>query len=111
MIFISNWIHGGSKRPLLIDGESNGEEVGGFGEGPARMGIIFNKDPCGSLRAYGVSSFSPPSSSPFNLHGALHVRDVYISINKTRVQRARLEGMSLLMSITWQFLRGQLTNI
>lgn len=46
MIFISNWIHGGSKGPFLIDGESNGEEVGGFGEGPARMGIIFNKDPC-----------------------------------------------------------------
>lgn len=71
MIFISNWIHSGSKGPLLIDGESNGEEVGGFGEGPAHMGIIFNKDPC-ALRAYTAPPPSPPSppSSPFNLHGA-----------------------------------------
>lgn len=113
MIFISNWIHGGSRGPLLIDGESNGEEVGGFwGGSRARMGIIFNKDPCALRGAYGASSFFSSSSSflAFQSPPGLHVRDVYISINKTRVQRASLE-VSPLISITRQFLRGQLTHI
>lgn len=110
MIFISNWIHGGSRGPLLIDGESNGEEVGGFwGGSRARMGIIFNKDPCALRGAYGASSFSS-SFLAFQSSPGLHVRDVYISINKTRVQRASLE-VSPLISITRQFLRGQLTHI
>lgn len=110
MIFISNWIYGGSRGLFLIDGESNGEEVGGFwGGSRARMGIIFNKDPCAPRRIYGASSFSF-SFLAFQSPPGLHIRDVYISINKTRVQRASLE-VSPLISITRQFLCGQLTHI
>jgi len=75
----------------------------------SRMGIIFNKDPCALRGVYGASSFFS-SFLAFQSPSRLHVRDVYISINKTRVQRASLE-VSPLISITRQFLCGQLTHI
>lgn len=81
----------GERDPRLIDGESNGDEVGGFRGGSlARMGIIFNKDPrCPALTT--APPPPPPSSfllvqprlpyhpsSPFNLHeGFTYVTCIY----------------------------------
>lgn len=81
----------------------------GFGEGPALAWELFLIRILVLRGAYGASSFSS-SFLAFQSPPGLHVRDVYISINKTRVQRASLE-VSPLISITRQFLRRQLTHI
>lgn len=81
----------------------------GFGEGPALAWELFLIRILVLRGAYGASPFSS-SFLAFQSPPGLHVRDVYISINKTRVQRASLE-VSPLISITRQFLREQLTHI
>lgn len=86
-----------------------GKKWVGFGEGPALTWELFLIRILVLRGAYGASSFSSSFLAFQSLPG-LHVRDVYISINKTRVQRVSLE-VSPLINITRQFLRGQLTHI
>jgi len=81
----------------------------GFGEVPALAWELFLIRILVLRGVYGASSFSSFFLA-FQSPSKLHIRDVYISINKTRVQRASLE-VSPLISIIRQFLRGQLTHI